>query len=402
MTERYDTIIVGAGIVGLAVAREVARRNPDARIAVIEKTTGVASHQTGHNSGVIHGGIYYQSGSLKARLCVEGSRLIYAYCDEHGIPYRRCGKLIVAINDGELGRLDDLEARGRANEVPGLRRLSAAEIGEVEPNAVGVQALHAPNTGIVDYGLVSQAIADELVSLGVDFHFGRTVDRVDERGGEAVVVHDAGEFVATQVITCAGLWSDRLARRSGAADDPRIVPFRGAYLRLKAEGEPVVRGMVYPVPDPELPFLGVHITPSMNGHVMLGPTAMVVFSREAYKLARVRVRDTWDIATWPGSWKVAGKFWRTALDEIKFAASKKSFVEACAEYVPSLSVEDLDGTATAGVRAQALGRDGKLIDDFVITRIGPVSHVRNAPSPAATSAFALAREILDRVQVDAT
>jgi len=398
---KYNTIIVGAGIVGLAVAREVARRRPDSRIAVIEKTDGVASHQTGHNSGVIHGGIYYEPGSLKARLCVEGARLLYEYCDEHAIPYDRCGKLIVAVREEQLGRLDELERRGRVNMVPHLRRLSAEEIKELEPNATGLQALHAPNTGIVDYGRVSQAIADELRGWGVDFHFGCLVERIDERGSEAVVVHKDGEFVADQVISCAGLWSDRLARQSGAPADPRIVPFRGAYLGLKPREEPLIRRMIYPVPDPDLPFLGVHVTPSMSGRTMLGPTAMVALSREGYKLSRINPRDAWDIATWPGAWKVGQRFWRTAIEELRFAMSRRAFVEACAEYVPSLTVNDLDGTATAGVRAQAVSRGGKLVDDFVIARIGPVLHVRNAPSPAATSAFALAREIVEKAEVAA-
>ncbi|MGI8947897.1 MAG: L-2-hydroxyglutarate oxidase [Ornithinimicrobium sp.] len=394
----YGAIVVGAGIVGLAVARELRRRAPDARIAVIDQAQIVAAHQSGHNSGVIHGGIYYTPGSLKARLCVEGSRLMYDYCDEHGIPHERCGKLIVARHEGELGRLDELERRGRANGVPGLRRVAGRDIPDIEPNAVGVQALHAPGTGIVDYGRVAEAIAEELRAGGVELLLGRTVQRVTPQGAGAIVRHDRGQLRADRVIVCAGLWSDRIARRCGAPADPRIVPFRGAYLRLQATDPPVVRGMVYPVPDPELPFLGVHVTPHVAGQVMLGPTALAVASRAGYRLRRVSARDVWETASWPGTWRVAGRFWRTGLDEVRLAASRRAFVAACAEYVPSLTVEDLDGTTAAGVRAQAVGRDGSLVDDFVIARDGPVSHVRNAPSPAATSAFALAAEILRRTE----
>lgn len=393
---RYDAIIVGAGILGLAVARELRIRQPDARIAVIDRAQAVGAHQTSHNSGVVHGGIYYTPGSLKARLCVAGARQMYDYCDEHAIPYERCGKLIVARHEGELDRLEELERRGRANGVPGLRRVAGCDIPDIEPNAVGVAALHAPGTGIVDYGRVAQAIADELRAGAVELLLGRTVARVVPRGTGALVIHDTGQLSADRVIVCAGLWADRIARRSGACADPRIVPFRGAYLRLKTTDPPVVRGMVYPVPDPALPFLGVHVTRHIDGHVLLGPTALAVASREAYRLTRVSARDAYETLTWPGTWRVAGRLWRTGVDEVRLAASRRAFVRACAEYVPSITVEDLDGTTAAGVRAQAVGRDGALVDDFVITQVGAVSHVRNAPSPAATSAFALAAEILRR------
>jgi len=395
----FDHLVIGAGIVGLAVARELTRRHPGARIAVVDKERDVALHQTGHNSGVVHGGIYYEPGSLKARLCVEGARLMYDYAEEHGIAHERCGKLIVARDETELGRLDELERRGVANGVPGLRRLrSQAELAEIEPNAVGVQALHAPNTGIIDYPAVCRAIRDELLAAGVELHLGVEIQRIEPDPAGAAAVHAEGRLVAARVVSCAGLWSDRLARRSGAPADPRIVPFRGAYLRLRMREQPVVRGMVYPVPDPELPFLGVHVTRHIDGHVMLGPTAMVVPSRDGYRFRTIRPRDVWETATWPGSYAVAGRFWRTALTELRMATSRRAFARACAEYVPAVRIEDLDGTFHAGVRAQALSRAGKLVDDFVISQIGPVSHVRNAPSPAATSAFALARELVDRVE----
>jgi len=392
----YDLVVVGAGIVGLAVAREWLLRFPEDSVAVLEREAGPARHQTGHNSGVVHGGIYYQPGSLKARLCVEGARLMYEYCEQHDIAHERCGKLIVAVSADELPRLDDLEARGQANAVPGLRRIGAGEIAEIEPNAVGLQALHAPNTGIVDYPAVARALVGELTALGAVVRFGTEVRCIDT-DADAVVHTAAGPLRAGRVIACAGLWSDRLARRAGAARDPQIVPFRGAYLGLKPTERPRVTGMIYPVPNPDLPFLGVHITKHISGNVTLGPTAMMVAARDAYSLRRWSWRDSWESLTWPGTWRVARAYWRVGVDEIRMAASRRAFVTAAARYLPGLSLDDLDGTSHAGVRAQAVGRDGSLVDDFVISRTGPVSHVRNAPSPAATSAFALAGELVDRV-----
>jgi L-2-hydroxyglutarate oxidase LhgO len=372
------------------------RRRPGATITVVEKESAVAAHQTGHNSGVIHGGVYYEPGSLKARLCVEGARLMYDYAAENNIPHERCGKLIVALKEEELPQLHELERRGIANGVPGLRRVGAAEITAIEPHATGIAALHAPNTGIIDYAEVSRTIQRELTEQGVTFLFDTEVRRVTD---DATCKVDLGASVlgADQVIVCAGLWSDRLARRSGADPDPRIIPFRGAYLRLKPSADPAVHGMVYPVPDPTLPFLGVHVTKHIDGHIMLGPTAMMVPSRDGYRFRTLRYRDIVDTATWPGTWKVVKRFWRTGLIEIRMAASKRAYVRAAAEYVPSLDVGDLDGTFHSGVRAQAVGADGTLLDDFDISQVGRITHVRNAPSPAATSAFALARELVDRI-----
>lgn len=392
----HDLVVVGAGIVGLAVAREWITRRPADSVAVLEREPEPAMHQSGNNSGVIHGGIYYQPDSLKARLCVEGARLMYEYCDEHAIPYQRCGKLIVALDAAELGRLDDLEARGVANRVPGLRRIGRGEIRDIEPNAVGLQALHAPNTGVVDYAAVAGRIAAELRAGGVALRFSTKVTAI-EGAGTAVVHTPQGPVSAKTVIVCAGLWADRLARRAGASRDPQIVPFRGAYLGLTPTETPRVNGMIYPVPNPELPFLGVHITKHIDGHVSLGPTAMMVGARDAYSLRRLNGRDAWESLTWPGTWRVARRYWRVGIDEIKMAASRRAFVAAAARYLPGLSVADLDGSTYAGVRAQAVGRDGSLVDDFVISHGGGVHYVRNAPSPAATSAFALARELLDRV-----
>jgi L-2-hydroxyglutarate oxidase len=395
----YDVAVVGAGIVGLAVARELLTRQPDARLVVIDKQHGVAQHQTGHNSGVIHSGIYYAPGSLKARLCVEGARLMFEYCDENAIPYERCGKLIVALREDELPGLDELESRGRANGVPGLRRLAGAEIPEIEPEGRGLSALHSPNTGIVDYGEVARAIERELRRKGVDFALGCEVKGVRRVGEATVIASTNSTFRVRSAILCAGLGSDRLAVSAGASPDPRIVPFRGAYLHLAADQAPVVRGMIYPVPDPELPFLGVHVTKHIDGHVSLGPTAMLVASREGYSALRVTPRDVVSTLSWPGTWKVGRRFWRTGINELRMAASRRAVVEACSQYVPGLASMRLDKLTGSGVRAQAVARDGTLVDDFVISQTPGASHVRNAPSPAATSSFALARELVDRLQL---
>lgn len=396
--DRFDVVVVGAGILGLAVARELRQRYPSLSMVVLERESDVAQHQTGHNSGVIHSGVYYTPGSLKARMCVEGSKLMYEFCDQNEIPYERCGKLIVALNENELPGLDELERRGRANNVSGLRRLSASEISEVEPGCLGVAALHCPDTGIVDYHKVSAAMARGLREQGVEIRFDTAVTSLLRDATSTDVVTSQGILHAAFVVGCAGLWSDRLAVTSGAPEDPRIIPFRGAYLTLNKSSTPIVNGLVYPVPNPELPFLGVHVTKLINGDVVLGPTAMLVFARDAYRLATVKWRDLRDIVTWPGTWKMARRFWRTGIDEILMAVNRERFLRAAAEYVPAVGTVGARENVSAGVRAQALGQDGSLIDDFVLSETPGALHVRNAPSPAATSSLALAREIADRIQ----
>jgi (S)-2-hydroxyglutarate dehydrogenase len=391
----YDLAVVGAGIVGLAVAREFLRRRAGARVIVLDKEQAVGRHQTSHNSGVIHRGVYYRPGSLKARLCVEGARLMEEFCDEHAVPYERCGKLIVAVSEAELPRLADLEARGHANGVPGLRRLEAGQIRDIEPECTGLAALHSPATGIVDYGAVAAALAAELRAAGAVLALGTQITAMSRHGGQTVLRHEAGSVRASWAIVCAGLWSDRLATASGAPADPRIVPFRGGYLRLAAGQDQVVRGMVYPVPDPELPFLGVHVTRQVGGHVLLGPTALLVAARDAYDLRTVRMRDVAATLIWPGTWLVGKRFFRTGLGEMRMAASRAAFVRACARYVPAIEGMRLDRGTFSGVRAQAVGRDGRLLDDFAISQTPGATHVRNAPSPAATSSLALARELVD-------
>ena len=396
--ERVDVVIIGAGILGLAVARELRRRHPRLSILILERERDVAQHQTGHNSGVIHSGIYYTPGSLKARLCVEGSKLMYEFCDQHDIHYERCGKLIVALEPRELSGLDELERRGLANGVPGLRRLTAEEIVDVEPGARGIAALHCPHTGIVNYYDVATALADELLAEGVEIRFDTDV-RSLVRDGEETRVESEGHAVRARfVIGCAGLWSDRLAVAAGASPDPQIVPFRGAYLTLKRSRDPIVRGLVYPVPEPELPFLGVHVTKLVSGDVVLGPTAMMVLARDAYRVSRVRWRDVADTLRWPGTWKMGRRFWRTGIAEVRMAAASRRLLAAAARYVPAVETLGIREGVTSGVRAQALGRDGSLVDDFVFSEMPGSLHVRNAPSPAATSSLALAKEIVDRAE----
>jgi L-2-hydroxyglutarate oxidase len=398
VSSEFDVAIVGAGIVGLAVGREIRKRYPALRLVVIEREAEVGKHQTGHNSGVIHSGVYYKPGSLKARLCVEGSQLMYDYCDEHGIGYERCGKLIVALQESELAGLDDLESRGRANGVPGLRRVSAAEIRDIEPESSGLAALHCPGTGIVDYRAVALSLERDLRAEGVDFRLACKVKRLDRAGDMTTITTDEGPLRARFVVTCAGLWSDRIAVSAGAPQDPRIVPFRGAYLTVLPTSAPVLRGLVYPVPDPELPFLGVHITKNIRGDIMLGPTALMVGARDGYRLSRIRPRDAWEIASWPGTWKMGRRFWRTGIAELQMATSRRRFLSAAAEYVPALKSAELVRRSSSGVRAQALSLAGILVDDFVISETPGAIHVRNAPSPAATSSFALAEELLDRFE----
>jgi L-2-hydroxyglutarate oxidase len=396
-----DVVVVGAGILGLAVARELSGRHPELAVTVLEREADVGRHQTGHNSGVIHSGIYYTPGSLKARMCVTGSRLMYEYCAEQGVPVERCGKLIVAIRPEELGRMEELERRGRANGVEGVRRLTSAEIGEVEPNARGVAALHVPGTGITDYGQVTRVMAVELRGRGVAVRTGVRV-RAIRPGARPVVVTSEGEIETRMVVSCAGLWSDRLAAASGAPSDPRIVPFRGGYLHVRPTADPVnaplLRGLVYPVPDPELPFLGVHVTKHVDGEFVLGPTALLAGARDAYRIWKLRPRDVLDTLTWPGTYRMARTFWRTGFTEIAMAASRARFVQAAAEYVPAVAGLGVVGPDIGGVRAQAVGRNGALVDDFVISETPGALHVRNAPSPAATSSLALAQELADRVE----
>jgi (S)-2-hydroxyglutarate dehydrogenase len=392
-----DLAIVGGGIVGLAVARELIRRNPQASICVLERESQIGTHQTGHNSGVIHAGVYYVPGSLKARLCVEGAREMYEYCEQRGIASERCGKVIVATDRSELDRLDELERRGRANGVPGLRRIDADGIEELEPHARGIAGLHSPETGIADFPGVARAYAHDVLEAGGAVATSCEVQAVDVDGRSLRLSHSHGTTTADHAVFCAGAWADRLAVAAGADPDPRIVPFRGAYLRLVPQRRELVRSLIYPVPDPSLPFLGVHLTRHIDGDVLIGPTALMAGARDAYRLATVRRKDLLETLGWPGTWRMLMKWWSTGVTELRHAALRSAFVRAAARYVPELQVADVQ-PAFAGVRAQALARDGRLVDDFVFSHTERALHVRNAPSPAATSSLAIARHVADEAQ----
>lgn len=396
-SERCDLAVVGGGILGLAVARELTLRRPGASVCVLEREPELATHQTGHNSGVIHAGVYYVPGSLKARLCVEGARDMYEYCESHGIASERCGKVIVATDRSELGRLDELERRGRANGVPGLRRIDAEEIKALEPHASGIDGLHSPGTGIADFPAVARAYAQDVREAGGTIATGCEVHDVSVAGRTLRLTHSQGTTEAAHAVFCAGAWADRLAVAAGASPDPRIVPFRGAYLKLAPARRHLVSSLIYPVPDPTLPFLGVHLTKHIGGEVLIGPTALMVGARDAYRLRTVRGRDVLDTLRWPGTWRMLAKWWGTGVTELRHAALRSAFVRAAARYVPELSVADVE-PSFAGVRAQALARDGRLVDDFVFSHTERALHVRNAPSPAATSSLAIARHVADEAQ----
>jgi L-2-hydroxyglutarate oxidase len=383
--------------VGLAVARELIRRNPHASVCVLERESEIGTHQTGHNSGVIHAGVYYTPGSLKARLCVEGARELYEYCAQRGIASERCGKLIVATDSSELARLDELERRGNANGVAGLRRVDGAGIEEIEPHARGIAGLHSPGTGIADFSAVAHAYAQDILAAGGVLATGCEVEGVTVGTRSLRLAHSRGTTETAHAVFCAGAWADRLAVAAGADPDPRIVPFRGTYLRLVPERRHLVRSLIYPVPDPSLPFLGVHLTKHIHGEVLIGPTALMAGARDAYSLATVHPRDLLDTLSWPGTWRMLARWWTTGVTELRHAALRSAFVRAAARYVPELRVGDVEPWF-AGVRAQALGRNGRLVDDFVFSRTERALHVRNAPSPAATSSLAIARHVADEAE----
>jgi len=389
---RCDIAVVGGGIVGLAVARELTRRHPRASVCVLEREPELGTHQSTHNSGVVHAGVYYTPGSLRARLCVEGARELYAYCEERAIAVEACGKVILATDPGELGRLEELRRRALANGVPGVRQIDARGIEAIEPHARGIAGLHVPSTGIVEFGALARAYAHDVLDAGGAIATGCGVRSMEAGGRTLRIVHAQGASEARHAIVCAGAWSDRLAVAAGADPDPRIVPFRGAYLRLTPARRGLVRALIYPVPDPSLPFLGVHLTRRIDGEVLLGPTALLAGARDAYALGRVRGEDLRDTLAWPGTWRMMSHWWRTGLTELRHATLPGALVRAAARYVPELEPRDVEG-AFAGVRAQALGRDGRLIDDFVFSATPRALHVRNTPSPAATSSLAIARHV---------
>jgi len=408
----YDIAVIGGGIVGLSFAMQAGERLPQLRVVVLEKETAVARHQTGHNSGVIHSGVYYKPGSLKARLCVAGAREMVEFCSRHGIPYEVCGKLIVATNSEEASRLDELLARGVANGLHDLRLLSREAMLEIEPHVGGVRALHVPSAAITDYAAVAAKYAEIATRRGAEVKTGAAVIGFDRSSGaksnsaksdassDAVVVRTrVGDFSARCVVNCAGLYSDRVARL--AEDDPgmMIVPFRGEYYDLARRG--LVRGLIYPVPDPRYPFLGVHFTRRVYGNVDVGPNAVLAFRREGYRWRDFDLREALEMARDGGFRAMAGREWRNGLAEFRRSLRKRDFVRSCQHLLPAVRMEDMT-RGGSGVRAQAVGPDGTLVDDFRFVAQGRFLHVLNVPSPAATASLPIGREILKMLPVEIT
>jgi L-2-hydroxyglutarate oxidase LhgO len=389
--------IVGAGIVGLAVGREITRRWPGARVVMLEKEDRIGAHQTGHNSGVVHAGLYYTPGSLKARLCRRGGALLKEYCAEKGIVYDEVGKLVVAVTDEDLARLSAIEARAGSNAVRGMRRVGPAGIREIEPHATGLAALYSPHTAITDFPAIARAYADDIIGAGGEVRLRSPVSQINPVPG-ALDVRAGGEGLRVDhLVVCAGGQSDRIAQLAGDDPEPRIVPFRGEYMFIRRQKSHLIRGLIYPVPDPRYPFLGVHFTRRVSGDVEVGPNAVLALAREGYRWSRVSPRDVWSIATWPGVWRMAARHWRTGVRELHGSISKRAYMRSASRYVPEIGPDDVV-RAGAGVRAQALGRDGSLVDDFRVHRLGAVTAVRNAPSPAATSSLAIAEYVVDAIE----
>jgi L-2-hydroxyglutarate oxidase len=389
--DSFDTLIVGGGIVGLGTALALA---PRASVAVIEAESELAQHQTGHNSGVIHSGLYYKPGSAKALNCAAGRELLYRFCDDNGIPHERCGKLVVATSEAELPALAELERRGVANGLAGLRRLTAAEMREVEPHVAGIAGLRVPETGIVNYRTVSEVYARKIAESGGVVRRSMKFVGCKREADGLVVETTAGPVRAKLLVNCAGLQSDRVARLCGVDPGVRIVPFRGEYYELKPQAEHLCRHLIYPVPDPNLPFLGVHFTRMIGGGVECGPNAVLAFRREGYRFTDFRLGDVWELVRYGGFWRMARRFWRTGIGEMYRSLSRRAFWHALRKLIPEVSFHDLV-PAGAGVRAQAVAPDGKLVDDFFIRQADRMIHVLNAPSPAATASIAIGRTIAE-------
>jgi len=386
-------VVVGSGIVGLATARELALRGDE--VIVLEKESDLAEHQTGRNSGVIHSGLYYVPGSYKARLCAAGAQSMKRYAAEHGVRQIDTGKLVVATSEDELPRLDALARRAVENGVP-ARIVSPDEAREYEPHVAVVSALRVESTGIVDYVGVCRAMAEEIITAGGEIRFGTTFESARNEAGKVVVETSHGRIVVDGLVNCAGLQSDRVAQASGVRPDVRIIPFRGEYFTLKDDRSDLVKGLIYPVPDPRFPFLGVHLTKMVDGSVHAGPNAVFALAREGYRWRDISLPDLWSAGTWPGLWRLGAKFAGTALGEVRRSASKKQFAATLARLVPDVSADDLV-PAKAGVRAQAMHRDGRLVDDFHLLDAPRQIHVLNAPSPAATASLEIAKTIVERL-----
>ena len=392
MPQTQDIAIIGGGIVGLATALSLTDRYPRAGLVVLDKETRIAAHQTGHNSGVIHSGIYYKPGSLKARLCVDGARLMKAFCTEHGIHWEPCGKIIVATDESELGRLQSIHERGQANGLLGLKFLEGAEVKAYEPSCRAVGALHVPETGIVDYVQVAEKMAELLEKRGVEIKTGAGV-RAIRRSGQGLVLETAAGAVESRfLVNCAGLYSDEVARLMCIRPEVRIIPFRGEYYMLRPERRVLVKNLIYPVPDPEFPFLGVHFTRTVHGDIEAGPNAVLAFAREGYTLGTERPGEALGMLCYAGFWNMARRYWKMGAYELYRSASKAAFVRSLQKLVPEIRESDI-ARGGAGVRAQAVSPDGSLVDDFRISVTEGAVHVVNAPSPAATASLAIGRHI---------
>jgi L-2-hydroxyglutarate oxidase LhgO len=392
----YDVAVVGGGIVGLATAWRLLGKDPRLSVVLLEKEGEVGAHQTGHNSGVIHSGLYYKPGSEKAKTCVEGARLLVEFCRAHGVPHEICGKLVVATSEEELPRLDELARRGRENGVAGVREMEPAEFREIEPHAAGLKALHVPPTGITDYGLVARTLAALLAEKGAEVRMNARVTALASSASEVNLVAGGKEVVARHVVNCSGLYADRVARLDGVDAGVKLVPFRGEYYTLAPGREGLVKGLLYPVPDPRFPFLGVHFTRLVGGGAEAGPNAVPALAREGYTKTSFNLRDMWEEATYPGVWRLAARYGGMALGEIYRSFSKRAFVKALQKLMPDIRAEDLAPGGT-GVRAQALRPDGSLGDDFILAPHGRTIHVLNAPSPAATASLAIGGRIAEAV-----
>lgn len=395
MAENFDLTIIGGGIVGLATALEMTRRYPRTKLLVLEKEDRLAAHQTGHNSGVIHSGIYYKPGSLKAQTCVSGAQALVAFCEQHGIPYERCGKVVVATAEDEFPRLEELCRRGTANGVTGLEMIGPERLREIEPHASGLKALYVPTTGIIDFPRVAYTYARLVQEGGGEIRTRHPVQKI-VRTDNGLALETSHVTVHTQfLINCGGLFSDRVARMTGANPDLQIVPFRGEYYMIVPQRRGLVKNLIYPVPDPALPFLGVHFTRTIAGTVEAGPNAVLAFAREGYRKADVDLRDLRETLTFPGFWTMARKYWQTGIGEMYRSLSKRAFLHALQRLLPELTADDLQ-PGGSGVRAQAIATTGALVDDFVISVTSNALHVLNAPSPGATASLAIGRLIVEK------
>jgi len=396
-TQEYDIVVVGAGLVGLATAYQTKLNYPSKRLLILEKESGVSKHQSGHNSGVIHSGIYYKPGSLKAKNCIEGYNSLIKFCNEYGVSYDLCGKIIVATDNSELGALENIVNRGLENGLTGLKKLSREEMLEYEPHVSGVAGVHVPQTGIVDYPAMALKLSELIISLGGEIHFNEELIGIQSNSTGFILETNIGTYNSTKLITCAGLQSDRVSMLGNAKNDLKIIPFRGEYYKLKEEKEYLVKNLIYPVPNPEFPFLGVHFTRMIHGGVEAGPNAVLAFKREGYKFKDFSIGDVTDTFSWPGFWKIAFKYGKTGAMEMYRSLSKASFTRSLQKLIPEIQENDLrDGGA--GVRAQACDRQGNLVDDFNICEVNNAIHVRNAPSPAATSCLSIGKYISNRIE----